>query len=256
MRYGIIGKNIAYSLSPKIHNYHFLALNINAVYEIIDLTLLKDYSGFNVTIPYKEKIIDYCDELSTEAKEVGAVNCVKVIEGKYFGYNTDTYGFYMLLKKNNLLIDKKKVLIIGAGGAAKAVYYVFNKYTNMQIFVTNRRSEKAYQITKYVILFSDITNILSTFDIVVNCTNVGVQKYESPITIQTIKESSCFIDLNYQKQNAFLDKARTLGAKTINGLEMLIYQAVKSFEIWFNREANIAAIKEILDKEGINDVNS
>ena len=109
---------------------------------IINKQKLTEYSGFNVTIPYKEKIIKYCDVLSDEVKMIGAVNCVKVNDNIFYGFNTDTYGFYMLLKQNNLIKGKKHVLIIGAGGSGKAVFYALAKYTNHKIYLTNRTIAK------------------------------------------------------------------------------------------------------------------
>lgn len=247
MRFCLVGKEIAYSLSPIIHNHHFKKLGIHADYEIFDVdninrNVLMGYNGFNVTIPYKEKIIKYCDVLSEEAQIIQAVNCIKVCDNKFYGFNTDIYGFYMLLKRSNLLEGSKKVLIIGAGGAGKAVYYTFKKYTNHEIFVTNRTLLKAKKLTENIILFEEVQDFLKDFDIVVNSTNV------CPIEIKDIKKDAHFIDINYLSNSLFLERAKKLNAKTINGLDMLIYQAVKSFEIWFNKKANDKLMYEALER--------
>ncbi len=240
--YAVIGKNIDYSLSPTIHMAHFNALNIEANYELLnlnelDINYLRQLNGFNVTIPFKEKIYAKCDVLSDEAVYIGAVNCVKVISDQFFGYNTDVYGFYQLLIKNDLLEKHKKVLVIGAGGAAKAIHYCLKKYTTHEVYMTNRTDDKVKLITTNRILFQDVSHQLKQFDMVINCTNVGVKDDLSPIKVQEIKENAVFIDINYQSKSPFLVNAKKLNAKTINGLDMLIYQAVKSFEIWFMEKA-------------------
>lgn len=252
-RYAVVGKNINYSLSPIIHNFHFERLKINATYELFNIDNLKEnivnlrnLAGFNVTVPYKEMIYKICEDISAEVKEIKAVNCVKVENNKFYGYNTDVYGFYQLLEKNELLERSLKALIIGSGGAAKAVYYCLNKYTNHLIYITNRTIEKARQITANVVLINEVD--LKQFDIVINCTSVGVKNFSSPIEIKHIKIDSVFIDINYQSKSKFLFDADKLNAKTINGLDMLIYQAAKSFEIWFEKKANVKYLEDSIRK--------
>lgn len=249
MRFGLLGKDIAYSLSPLIHNYHFEKLGIKASYDlldykVIDKNILSKYKGFNVTIPYKEEIIKYCDVLSEEAKIIGAINCVKIVDDNFFGFNTDEYGFYMLLKINNLLSGNKNVLIIGAGGSGKAVFYALVKYTNHKIYITNRTIEKAKLLTNNYLTLTEATFMLNSFDIVINCTNVNT----SPIKVKDIKEGAYFIDLNYYN-SLFLETAQSLNAKIINGKLMLIYQAEKSFEIWFNQKANAKLMFDALERK-------
>ncbi|QVK19382.1 shikimate dehydrogenase [Mycoplasmatota bacterium] len=251
--YAVVGQNINYSMSPILHQHHFSTLNIDASYKLLtvdnlDVEELKKLSGFNVTIPYKEEMALICEELSESAKNTKAVNCVKVVNNRFFGFNTDVSGFYMLLIKHQLIKPNQNVLIIGAGGAAKAVFYCFKENTNCHLFMTNRTKNRAYEITDQVIDIRDISKELERFDIVVNCTNVGVKSYESPIEMIKIKENACFIDINYQSKSLFLDMAKKLNAKTINGLDMLIYQAAKSFEIWFNQKANVEAMYQSLER--------
>jgi shikimate dehydrogenase len=257
-RFGLIGRQIAYSLSPIIHQANFKARLLDADYRIIDLPdltsgieQLRSLTGFNITTPYKEAILPYCDGISDDVKAIGACNTVKVVDGKFHGYNTDVHGFYQLLEEHQLLnrSNETKVLIIGAGGAAKAVYYTFKHYTNYQVFITNRTKEKALKICDYVIDFEEIP--LKEFDLVIQATNIGVKNYESPIEIKEIKANSAFIDLNYQANLKFLNDSKVLGAKTINGLHMLIHQAAKSYEIWVEDRANLEVIKKaILEKVG------
>ncbi|MDF2700377.1 MAG: aroE, partial [Haloplasmataceae bacterium] len=158
MNYAVIGKNINYSLSPIIHHANFKSLGINASYEIIniddidkEIVKLRQLNGFNITIPYKQELIKYCSHISEEAKFVQAVNCVHVINHKFYGYNTDIYGFYQLMKVNHVDPYYKNVLIIGAGGAGRAVFYCLKKYFNYNLTVTNRTINKARKFTNNII---------------------------------------------------------------------------------------------------------
>lgn len=253
-RFSVIGENINYSLSPLIHNKIFNKLNIDANYNILNISSiyreiakLRQLSGFNVTIPYKETIINYCDYIDNDAKDIKAINCVKIVNNKLYGYNTDVYGFFMLLKENNVNINSNtNVLIIGAGGAAKAVNYCLRKHFDSKITITNRTINNTKRITNNILDFSEIDEYIELFDIVINCTSVGVKKYDSPINVSKIKERSLFIDVNYQRNLKFLNDAKSLGAHTINGYDMLLYQAKKSFEIWFLKYLNINFIKDMI----------
>ncbi|HEY8364231.1 MAG TPA: shikimate dehydrogenase [Haloplasmataceae bacterium] len=250
-KYGLLGNKIEYSISPLIHNNHFALFNLDAIYEILDIddlenniSLIRQYSGLNVTKPYKEKILKFCQVLNAEAKEIKAVNCLKIINDKLYGYNTDVYGFYMLLVKNQLINHKRQVLIIGAGGAAKAVYYALKTYTNHDVYITNRTSSKVNFISSNTIDFSLVNNFLTEFDIIINCTSI----LDLPIKIDKIKKDAVVIDINYQENNLFLQKAQTLNLKTVNGIDMLIYQAAKSFAVWFEKEANVEVMYDSIRK--------
>lgn len=256
MKYAVIGRNIDYSLSPKIHQANFRSLKIDASYQIVNVSditeeigKLRQFMGFNVTIPYKEEMVKICDTLDEDAIVVQAVNCVKVVNNKFHGYNTDVYGFYMLLKNNDLLKYKNaKVLIIGAGGAAKAVYHCFEKHTNYDVTIANRTIEKALDITSQVSTIKDAEEKLYTYDLVVNATSLGVLEDKSPLSIKKIKKDCVFIDVNYQ-ETKFLTDVKQFSGKAINGVDMLIYQAAKSFEIWFSKKANSEIMKNCLRKD-------
>jgi shikimate dehydrogenase len=211
---------------------------------------IRQFSGLNVTTPFKEAILAYCDHLSPEVKAIGACNTLLIKNEQIIAYNTDCDGFYQLLKHNQLIDLPKttKLLLIGAGGAAKAAYYVLNKL-GYQITVTNRTATKAKQITESTLDFDQVSQQLPAFDLVINTTTVGVNHYLSPIVMEKVKENSVFIDLNYQTTLKFLDDSKALGAKTINGLEMLIYQAAKSYEIWFQEPASIEAIEAAIRRK-------
>lgn len=233
---GLIGKNISYSFSKKFFEDKFQKLMLkDFTYDIFDLNeihevenLLSDPAllGFNVTIPYKEKIIDYLDDLSDEAEKIGAVNCVLIRDGKKTGYNTDAFGF-----EKTLLLHKKayqdKALILGNGGAAKAVKYTMDKH-GIPSVVVSRNSEINFQN-----LDSDTVR---DHKIIIQCTPVGTfpnveDCLEFPF--EGITSEHLIIDLIYNPNyTRFIIKASEKGAKTVNGYYMLEQQAEKAWEIW------------------------
>jgi len=233
---GLIGKNISYSFSKKFFEDKFQKLMLkDFTYDIFDLneigeveTLMNDPEllGFNVTIPYKEKIVDYLDELSDEAEKIGAVNCVLIRDGKKTGYNTDAFGF-----EKTLLLHKKahqdKALILGNGGAAKAVKYMMDKH-GIPSLTISRNSE---------INFKNIdSETVRNHKIIIQCTPVGTfPNVEDCLQFpfEGITPEHLIIDLIYNPNyTQFIIKAAEKGAKTVNGYYMLEQQAEKAWEIW------------------------
>ena len=233
-----------------------MAKKIKATYHLYSISNLdlefgkcRTLDGFNVTIPYKESIISYLDQQDSISKAVGAVNCVKREGNTWIGFNTDVYGFYKLIKQHEInLYNSSKVLIIGAGGAAKACYYCLRYYFDFDVFITNRTPQHAKTITNQVIEFNQATKELPAFDIVINATNVGINSSLTPIKLEKINSNAIFIDLNYQNELGFLNKANQLGAKTINGRDMFLHQAALSYQIWLDDEANIEVMNNTLER--------
>jgi len=240
--YGLLGKNISYSFSKKYFTYKFNEANLDCTYKNFDLNSINelpeildaniDYlKGFNVTTPYKETIFNYLDEVNQVAKEIGAVNCVKIIDKYYLkGYNTDAYGFGNSLKP---LLKKqhKKALILGTGGASKAVAFVLKKLGIDFKFVSRNPVEK--QIS-YINLSK---NSIENHTVIINTTPLGTKnnsEKECPnIPYQFINDKHLLFDLIYNpKETVFLKKGKEKGATIKNGLEMLELQAEKSWEIW------------------------
>ncbi|MGK6343584.1 shikimate dehydrogenase family protein [Chryseobacterium sp. DT-3] len=233
---GLIGKNISYSFSKKFFEDKFQKLMLkDFTYDIFDLNEINEIEhlltdpellGFNVTIPYKEKIVDYLDELSDEAEKIGAVNCVLIRDGKKTGYNTDAFGF-----EKTLLLHKKshqdKALILGNGGAAKAVKYIMDKHGIPSITIS-RNSEINFKNL-------DSETVLN-HKIIIQCTPVGTfpnveDCLEFPF--EGITPEHLIIDLIYNPNyTQFIIKASEKGAKTVNGYYMLEQQAEKAWEIW------------------------
>ena len=233
---GIIGKNISYSFSKKYFEDKFQRLMLkNYSYEIFDLEDLSvveeifktpNLIGLNVTIPYKEKILPYLDELSEEAEKMGAVNCIVIRNNHKKGFNTDAFGF-----EKTLLIHKKahhrSALILGNGGAAKAVQYVLDKHV-IPYQTVSRKSD---------LNFENITEeIVAKNTLIIQCTPVGTFPNTEDcldFPFSGISENHLVIDLIYNPNyTAFLKKSSEQGAKTVNGYYMLEQQAEKNWEIW------------------------
>lgn len=244
--YGLIGKDISYSLSPKLHNLIAFKSGYSINYEIIDINeeqlsnyidLLKQglYQGFNITIPYKETIIKYLDKLSFQAEKIKAVNTVYLNEeGFVVGDNTDYYGFLKFLNKNNILNDKiKKAYILGSGGAAKTVYHVLTD-NNINCIIVSRNKRQVKDFFN-VISYEDFEKI-KQIELLINCTPVGTHPQGGiPIKFNN-QVFETIIDLTY---NPLTTDLMRLSNNSFNGLEMLIYQAFKSQKIMNKSTLNI-----------------
>jgi shikimate dehydrogenase len=257
-KYGIIGYPLGHTFSPQIHNPAFMTLGIEASYDIhaikpesFDLTIQRlkegDYKGFNITIPYKQRIIPFIDIIDPLAQKVNAVNTIKKAGNSWYGYNTDLYGF--LLPIQNLMQNFKSALVVGAGGAANAVCFALADATVVEnITIANRTPENATVLKERLNRFYDLQiNIIGLdqevsekYDLIVNTTSVGMGKTSDKNSYDI---SSCYhdktivYDLIYNpKETLFLQIARSKKLKVINGLDMLIGQAAKSFFIWTGQE--------------------
>jgi len=245
-KYGLIGYPLEHSFSKKYFAEKFKNEGIkNAFYEnyplknITELLKLineeKELVGLNVTIPYKEEVIPFLDEIDSDAKEVGAVNVIKILRSgdkiKLKGYNTDIYGFRESLKPF-IVKDINQALILGTGGSSKAVAWVLEKLGVKVIFVS--RSKKQGSIT-----YRDITdNIIGATQLIVNTTPLGMypnMENKPDIPYNLLSPSHILYDLIYNPgQTLFLKEGISRGCTVINGLTMLKLQAEKSWEIWNN----------------------
>lgn len=242
-KFGIIGHPLGHSFSPSYFNEKFQNEGIDAVYEkydlpvITDLQAIIDYTqdlcGFNVTIPYKEKVMSYLDIVSPEARSIGAVNVVKVInkDGKKYleGYNSDLIGFMRSIQP---LIEPhhKKALVLGTGGASKAIIYGLHRLGIETLLVSRYQKDNTIQYEQI-----DKT-VLEEYTVIVNCTPCGMAPHfdESPaLPYENITPKHLMFDLIYNPdETLFLKKGREQGAITKNGLEMLLLQAEGAWEIW------------------------
>lgn len=236
--YGLIGKSLSHSFSANFFRVKFENERIDADYTLIEvedisaireIVIERELSGFNVTIPYKESIIPYLDELSDEAKAVGAVNCVVVRGGRLIGYNTDTTGIEATLEWMD--IDQNaRALILGTGGASKAVQYVLKKY-NLAYSIVSRdpkRGDYTYDMLD--------AKVMARHTLVVNATPVGMSpnKEEAPaLPYDTLNAEHKVFDLIYNPATTqLLSRAKEQGTTTMNGILMLQTQAIASWHIW------------------------
>lgn len=238
--FGLIGKNIDYSFSRRYFNEKFKTNSLDCSYNNFDLETIdsfielkenyKIYSGFNVTTPYKEAILPYLDFISNDAKKIGAVNTIKIENNKLIGYNTDHYGFKESLIKY-LKPHHKTALILGTGGASKAVAFVLKQLKIKFQYVSRTKSSGI----KYT--YDTLTSTqIEANKLIINCTPLGtfpkMEKYPE-ILYDRLDKFHLLFDLIYNPaETLFLKKGRLKGAKVTNGLEMLINQAEKSWEIW------------------------
>lgn len=248
-KFGLIGEKLGYTFSPIIHKeilkclnvigeYNVLEFDRNNVHNIVDILKKQNFSGANVTIPYKTNIMPYLDEISEEAKKIGAINTIHFIDNKTIGYNTDYFGFGMLLHHYKIEIKNKNALILGTGGASRAVVqYLEDNHIKSVEFASTNVENANNKYSEYKIYNYNQLNEVEKYDIVINCTPVGMfkDKDNTPINKEQLAKFQVAVDLIYNPlETTLLRQARELGLKTANGLYMLVAQAVKSQEIWNN----------------------
>ena len=241
--FGLLGKNISYSFSKTHFSKKFMDLQLtNHKYVNFDIENIEDFleivskykkslKGCNVTIPYKESIFNYLDEIDRTASEIGAVNTIKFSsDGKLVGYNTDVVGFEKslipLLKTHHT-----KALILGTGGASKAVAYVLKKI-DIDYFKVSRNPKD-----NLVLTYADISNqLLNEYSLIINCSPLGTfpNINEKPmIPYQFLTSKHLLYDLIYNPvETAFLIEGKKRGTQVKNGLEMLELQAEETWRIW------------------------
>ena len=271
----VVANPIKHSISPFIHNSAFEATNTNGVYLAweVDATELAEtvanirryqMYGINLSMPYKEQVIPYLDQLSEEACLIGAVNTVVNREGTLIGYNTDGKGFFKSLP--SFKISKKRLVLLGAGGAAKAILAqaILDGVSQISVFVrsssmekTRPYLEKIQNATGFrVDLFAledvqDLQDSITKADLLVNATSVGMDGSSQPIpTSIVLPEKLMVADVIYQPfETPFLKWARNQGNQSINGLGMLLYQAAEAFELWTGKEMPTDQIWESLKQK-------
>lgn len=236
--FGLIGKRLGHSFSAKFFNSKFKAEEIAADYQLFeledvsaidDLICKHGLEGFNITIPYKESIIPYLDELSDDAREIGAVNCVVVKDGRKVGYNTDIVGIEASLQWLDL-DSNPKALILGTGGASKAVQYALKRH-GIEYKVVSRDSTRG-DVT-YDTLTSDI---IAEHKLIINTTPVGMSPdvdAAPAIDYSAVGGEHRLFDLVYNPANTlFLTRGKEQGANTMGGMLMLQTQAIASWHLW------------------------
>ena len=267
--YGLVGFPVKHSLSPCMHNAALKALKIKAKYKLFELQAeqlegflgnLKKNNilGFNVTIPYKEKILPYLNTKSFGVREIGAVNTVVVKNGKLHGFNTDFAGFSRHLKV--LKVTPKKTAIIGSGGAARAVCFALGKAKVEEICIYDidvykslglvRQFQDVFNQTKFsAVARIDELNLLDK-DLLVNASPVGMKPLDSCLVEEKLIHKDIFVyDLIYNPvETKLIAQAKKAGARFSNGLGMLLYQGILSLEHFTGKGAPVKIMQAALEK--------
>lgn len=269
---GVIGNPIEHSISPQLHNTLNKMLGLDFVYVPfrVETGALQDavkglkalgLVGFNVTVPYKNDVLEFLDETTEEVKIVGAANTIKNAGGRLYGYNTDTEGFARSFKEDSGTgFEGKKVAVLGAGGAARAIAVKVASEGAAGISIINRTVSKAMEIAG--IINSNIgtgtdcyrpedsgaAEALFESDIVINTTSIGMfpRIDECPVDKNTVfREEQIVYDIIYNPvKTKLLKKAEESGCKVINGLGMLFYQGIYAYEIWTGLKISEEKLRE------------
>lgn len=270
--YCLIGNPIEKSLSPIIHNNIFKSLKEDSVYlafnikdddlkNTIETFKAMEIQGFNVTIPHKKTIIKYLDMVTQEAKIIGAVNTVKNENGKLIGYNTDGDGFLQTFYDNNISLKDKNILLLGSGGAAFAIGSILAIKEIQSIYIASRNTKDCILLKEKINLINnkvkaETTNLnldnidKKSIDIIINATSLGMYPMEnmSPIELNGFSQDLIVYDIVYKpKETKLIKEAKSKDLLTLNGISMLINQAIFSQNIWLDldKKINSEIIKKI-----------
>ncbi len=249
--FALIGYPVSHSISPIIQNSIFAAKQADCKYILLktppdtlreSVTVLKGaFGGFNVTIPHKQAVMNYLDEIDPKAQLYGAVNTVKNDNGRLIGYNTDGYGFIKAFDLLNIAIENKKILLLGAGGGARAVLCELLQ-RQCDVTIVNRTADKAKKLQKELsihlpgsITVCEAHEIDGEYDCLINTTSVGLSNTTEmfPIDPDILSNIKVVYDLIYNPhETKLLREAKNRGCIIINGFPMLFYQAMASNHIW------------------------
>ena len=244
LKFGLIGEKLGHSVSPQIHSNIFDKTSFDGDYKLYEiphekLSEIKEFmqdnnlSGINVTIPYKQEIMPFLDEISAEAAQIGAVNTVLRKDGRLIGYNTDYFGFGQMLDYNGISYKNKTAVVLGNGGAARAVVaYLLNNGAK-KVYIASRTPTDDDSVISY-------GEIPALDDyLIVNTTPVGMYPNvdNSPVEEDVVKKACAVVDIIYNPRTTKIMKlAERLQKPSCNGMYMLVAQAVKAQEIWRDTE--------------------
>lgn len=272
---GLIGHPIKHTYSPFIHNVAFELTGLDYIYlpfNVVPVNLKSaikglvalGYKGFNVTIPHKVKVKEFMSKVSEEASLVGAINTVLIEDGKLFGYNTDVAGALETLYAYRKEITGNECVVIGAGGSARAVIYTLIKHFRpSRIHLVNRTEQRAETLRQFFktkmkfdsftvneLIPPDIKELVKSSALVVNATSVGMHPDEDDAVLtqkDIFTKDQIVFDLVYNPtQTKLLKLAQSNGARTVDGIKMLVNQAAKSFEIWTGEKMPVEQVEKAL----------
>lgn len=275
---GLLGYPVEHSLSPAMHNAALDHLGLDMVYlplpakpedlgRAVQGMRALGFAGANVTIPHKEAVLPWIDELSHQARLIGAVNTLVFGDGKVSGHNTDAAGFLFSLREEAGFDPAGRTcLILGAGGAARAVAVALGRAGAGTVYIANRTREKAAGLARLLdqelgvaaralsLEENELVPVLERSDLVVQASPVGMHPHSDapPIISPTLLSPETLVyDLIYNPpETAFLRLARERGCRTLNGLDMLVHQGARSFELWTGIPAPVAVMRAAIAKGG------
>ena len=271
----LIGYPVEHSKSPLMHNAAFQSLGLDFVYVLLSVKApdLKEavtdlrasnVAGANVTIPYKEEVIKYLDEITPEAMFIGAVNTIHNREGKLIGYNTDGQGFITsLLTDGKIKLEGQRVFLIGAGGAGKAVAVKLAERGVERLVITDKIGERTESLVSrlqenipdcpvYAVAMAskEFAEAISESTLLINATPVGMNEGDPCVIDPDYLHKDLFIyDVVYNRETPLVEEARKRGIKALGGIGMLIHQGAASFEIWTGQKAPVEVMKNKILEE-------
>lgn len=255
----LLGDPVGHSLSPVMQNAAFRACGFDWQYELLETphaqlgeTVARlrkaDCAGANVTVPHKEAVLEFIDDLSEQARKIGAVNTIVNRDGKLLGENTDVYGLVQALREASVELSGIRAVVLGAGGAARAATFALAENGASSITVMNRTEGRARKLASdlrdfYPNLNVDVGAIaaFATADLIVNATSVGMSPNENESPMRwSFPRGVAAIDLVYRPlQTRFLREAERAGARPIGGVSMLVHQGAVAFQLWTRRDAPV-----------------
>lgn len=258
--YGLLGNPVEHSLSPPMHEAAYDELGIDARYvtfeppvdaavEAVEAADTLGVSGLNVTIPFKEDVLDAV-EVDDLAAQIGAVNTIDFSGDRPTGHNTDAIGALRALERHDVALSGQAV-VVGAGGAGRAIAFGLAD-EGMDVAITNRTVEKAHALAEAVPGASGhgldaLTSLLADADVLVNATSVGMEEDRSPVPREALHADLAVLDAVYSPiETRLLRDAAALGATTVDGAWMLLFQGVEAFEHWTGRDAPVDAMNDAL----------
>lgn len=277
-RYALFGHPVAHSLSAAMHNAAFKRLGLDAHYELWDVPpeelaqrlqdAKQDLAGFNITVPHKQAVFNAADDVHDVGKQVGAINTVKVQDGRFRGRNTDVYGLQRACADERFAIEGAQVLVLGSGGAARASVVAAARARASSIFVAARDLGKAKLLSNELRpLFAGACSIeacaLSEVDVFQNsslvlqatsatlqkagATNEKAESFAAELPLDALPAHACVMDLVYRPfTTTVMARAEARGLRTANGLGMLLHQGAAAFEWWTGEVAPVDFMREVL----------
>lgn len=272
--FGLIGNPVEHSLSPFIHNFISEKMGINAVYTTFKVceneaavaikgAYALNIQGMNVTVPHKREALMALDEIEDLAKAIGAINTIVRCDGYYKGYNTDIIGLKRELEDENISLKDREVVILGAGGASRAIAFLCANENAKKIIILNRTLQKAQDIAKNVNDYfkkdiatahkiEDYKEVLTSNEyIAIQTSSVGLHPNIEDVVIsdgEFYDKLSYAVDIIYNPlETKFMSIARKHNVPAYNGLKMLMYQAIASYELWNNIKVSDDTIKELYE---------